>query len=114
MNANERRRETRVDARMPLRFRPVANLNAPEQKGESENISPLGVYFTTDFPLTVGSVLVMWMTMPAGVTAGDARDVRCLARVMHAAPTGRLIRKVGVGVRIESFATAARAERWAS
>jgi hypothetical protein len=114
LDAHERRRQTRVDARIALRFRPVENLNVPEQKGESENISPLGVYFTTDFPLAVGSVLVMWMTMPAGVTASDARDVRCLARVMHAAPTGRLIRKIGVGVRIESFAAAARAERWAS
>jgi hypothetical protein len=114
MDGRDRRRETRVDVRVPLRFRPVANLNVPEQKAESENVSPLGVYFTTDFPLTVGAVLVLWMTMPAQVTEGDARDVRCLARVMHVEPTGRLVRKVGVGLRIDEMAAAARVERWAS
>jgi hypothetical protein len=115
MDAHERRRETRVDVRMPLRFRPLANLNVPEQKAESENVSPLGVYLTTDFPLTVGALVVLWMTMPTQMTAsGESRDVRCVARVMHAEPTGRLVRKVGVGLRIESFASAARAERWAS
>jgi hypothetical protein len=40
--------------------------------------------------------------------------VRCLARVVHVEPTGRLVRKVGVGLRIEQYAAAARAERWAS
>ena len=114
MDGRDRRRETRVDVRVPLRFRPVANLNVPEQKAESENVSPLGVYFTTDFPLTVGAVLVLWMTMPAQVTEGDARDVRCLARVMHVEPTGRLVRKVGVGLRIDEMAAAVRVERWAS
>jgi PilZ domain len=114
MDAHERRRETRVDVRIPLRFRPMANLNVPEQKAESVNVSPLGVYFTTDFPLAVGARLVLWMTMPPQVTAGESRDVRCVARVVHVEPTGRLVRKVGVGLRIESFASAARVERWAS
>ena len=114
MDAQERRRETRVDVRVPLRFRPMSNPNVPEQKAESENVSPLGVYFTTDFPLTVGTVLVLWMTMPAQMTASEAREVRCLARVMHIESTGRLIRKLGVGLRIEDTAAAARTERWAS
>lgn len=114
MDANERRRETRVDVRVPLRFRPVANPNVPEQKAESVNVSSRGMYFTTDFPMKVGAELVLWMTMPAQVTASGARDVRCVARVVHVEPTGRLVRKVGVGLRIESVAAAARIERWAS
>ncbi|MGB6431838.1 MAG: hypothetical protein WBF06_14730, partial [Candidatus Acidiferrales bacterium] len=86
MDAQERRRETRVDVRIPLRFRPIASPHVPEQKADSENVSPLGVYFTTDYPLKVGVVIVLWMTMPAQVTASVARDVRCLARVVHVEP----------------------------
>jgi hypothetical protein len=114
MEAQERRRQTRVDVRIPLRFRPLDNMHVPEQKAESENVSQLGVYFTTDFPLKVGAMVVLWMTMPAQVTEKAACDVRCLARVVHVEPTGRLVRKVGVGLRIEQYAAAARAERWAS
>ena len=114
MDAQERRRETRVDVHIPLRFRPLENTNVPEQKAETENVSQLGVYFTTDVPLRVGAMLVLWMTMPTQVTEKEPRDVRCLARVVHVEPTGRLVRKVGVGLRIEQYAAAAKTERWAS
>lgn len=114
MGAEERRNGTRVDVRIPVRFRPISNPYVTEQRAESVNISRLGVYFTTDFPLKVGAMLVLWMTMPSEVTEQEAREVRCLARVVHVEPTGRLTRKVGAGLLIEQLAAVARAERWAS
>jgi Tfp pilus assembly protein PilZ len=114
MDEQERRRETRVDVRVPLRFRPISNPYVPEQSAETENVSQLGIYFTTDFPLAVGATLVLWLTMPSQVTGAEPREVRCIARVVHVQPTGRLVRHNGVGLRIEQFASAARAERWAS
>jgi PilZ domain-containing protein len=114
MEGRDRRRETRIDMQIPLRFRPLGNSIAPEQKAESTNVSPLGLYFTTDFPLTVGSLIVVWMKLPAALTAGEPRDVRCVGRVVHVEPTGRLVRQVGVGLRIEQSEYGANVVRWAS
>ena len=114
MDGKERRSEVRLDVRIPVRFRPVLNPYVPEQRAESVNISPLGVYLTTDFPLKVGSMLVLWMTIPSEATAKRARDVRCVARVMHVEPTGRLVRKLGAGLLLEHVATVSVGERWAS
>ncbi|MGD0842300.1 MAG: PilZ domain-containing protein [Candidatus Acidiferrales bacterium] len=114
MQAQNRRRETRTELRIPLRFRPLGSLDMPEQQAESENVSQFGVYFTTDFPLTVGCVLVLWMKLPAKLLKGEPREARCIARVVRAEPTGRLVRQLGVGLRIEQCEFGARAERWVS
>src|SRR5271170_5992494 len=45
MSSRERRVDTRVNIRVPLRFRSLTNPGATEQLAESENISQRGVYF---------------------------------------------------------------------
>lgn len=114
MHAQDRRREMRVEMRNRLRFGPLDDPNVAEQQAESENVSQLGAYFTTDFPLKVGCVLVVWMTMPSRLLTGAAREARCLARVVRAEPTGRRTRQLGIGLRIEQCEFGVRAERWVS
>jgi len=103
-----------MEMRIPMRFRPLEDPNVAEQRAESENVSQFGVYFKTDFPLKVGCVLVVWMNMPTKLLTGEAREARCVARVVRAEPTGRRNRQLGVGLRIEQCEFGARAERWVS
>ncbi len=57
MNSRERRYDTRVNIRVPFRFRVLNSPDALEQTGESENISQRGILFATALPLQVGTPL---------------------------------------------------------
>ena len=43
----ERRNETRVNVRIPLKYKLMGNQSAGEQIGESENVSQRGVFMWT-------------------------------------------------------------------
>ena len=51
MSSSERRIDTRVNVRVPLRFRALNNPGSTEQTAQSENISQRGLYFMTNVPL---------------------------------------------------------------
>jgi hypothetical protein len=114
MNNKERRLDTRVNVRVPLRFRTLNNPGSVEQVAESENISQRGIYFETAIPLHVGTPVELSLRMPAELAGKSASDVRCVARVVHTRPS-TLSGKPGVGLHIERYeAKAASVERWAS
>jgi hypothetical protein len=114
MNTKERRLDTRVNVRVPLRFRTLNNPNSVEQSAESENISQRGIYFETAVPLHVGTPVELSLRMPQEVAGKSPSDVRCVARVVHIRPS-TLSGKPGVGLHIERYvAKAATAERWTS
>lgn len=114
MNTKERRLDTRVNIRVPLRFRTLNNPNSVEQNAESENISHRGIYFETATPLKVGTPVELSLRMPEGLAGKAPSDVRCVARVVHIRPS-TLSGKPGVGLHIERYeAKAATVERWAS
>ena len=75
MSSSERRIDTRVNVRVPLRFRILNSSESTEQTAESENISQRGIYFTTAFPLESGNAT-------GSVPADAARDCREDRRVM--------------------------------
>jgi PilZ domain-containing protein len=115
MSSSERRIDTRVNIRVPLRFRALNNPGATEQTAESENISQRGVFFSTNVPLKVGTPVEVSLRMPQELAGKVASDVRCVARVVHvrqnAVPGGPL----GIGLHIERYeARATMRERWAS
>src|SRR6267142_4393820 len=64
MSSNERRVDTRINIRVPLRFRSLNIPNSAEQTAESENISQRGIYFETEFPLKIGTPLEVSLRMP--------------------------------------------------
>jgi hypothetical protein len=114
MNTKERRLDTRVNVRVPLRFRTLNNPNSVEQNAESENISQRGVYFETAVPLNVGTPVELSLRMPLEVAGKSSSDVKCVARVVHIRPS-TLSGRPGVGLHIERYeAKAATAERWTS
>lgn len=115
MNSNERRIDTRVNVRVPLRFRTLDSSGSAEQTAECENISQRGMYFTTSFPLKVGMPLEVSLRMPQELAGKTASDVKCVARVVHVHANSRLGGKAGIGLHIERYeARDSSGERWAS
>jgi PilZ domain-containing protein len=115
MSSRERRIDTRVNTRVPLRFRILNNPGSPEQTAESENISQRGIFFATNVPLNVGTPLEVSLKMPQELAGESTADVRCVARVVHVQPDSLLGGKAGIGLHIERYETGVAArERWAS
>ena len=83
MNSRERRVDTRVNIRVPLRFRALNNPGAVELTAESENISHRGLYFSTNYPFKVGTPVEVHMKMPLELVGQASSEVKCIARVVH-------------------------------
>jgi len=109
----DRRNETRVNLRLPLRFKVIGNQDAGEQIAESENLSQRGVFMWTAYPLNIGVQVELKLTMPREISGGMTSQVHCTARVVriHEGDSGGL---TGVGLRIERYHATAERERWAS
>lgn len=109
----DRRNETRVSLRLPLRFKVIGNQNSGEQIAESENLSQRGVFMWTAYPLNIGVQVELKLTMPREISGGPTSQVHCTARVVrvHEGDSGGL---TGVGLRIERYHATAEKERWAS
>jgi len=120
MNSRERRYDTRVNIRVPFRFRVLNTPDALEQTAESENISQRGILFATALPLKVGTPLEVSLQMPQELAGKSSSDVKCVARVVHVQPNAFLGGKAGIGVHIERYEAVAAAgaavmkERWTS
>ncbi len=114
MTTSERRSSPRLNLRIPLRFRPIANTTILQQRAESVNLSQHGVYFTTDFPLKVGTPLELFLKMPKELAGEVSPELRCNARVVRVEPNAFGGNATGVGVHIEGYETATAVERWAS
>ena len=115
MSFSERRVDTRVNIRVPLRFRALNIPDSAEQDAESENISQRGIYFETDVPLKVGTPLEVSLRMPRELSGKSSADVSCVARVVHVHPKPLAGGKAGIGLHIERYETKSLArERWTS
>ena len=110
----DRRRETRVDLCVPLKFRALTLSPSGEQAAESINLSQRGMCVSTSYPLAIGTMLEVFLTMPKELTGKAASEVRCTARVVHVR-RATLSSKTEVGLRVERYEPAAQVrERWAS
>jgi len=112
MSLTNRRNETRLAVRMPIRFRPITEPPSAEQSAESVDISQHGLYFTTSFPLRVGEKVEIHLRMPRELSQNVAQ-VRWDARVVHIEQETPA-RKIGVGVRVERASPLAERESWVS
>jgi c-di-GMP-binding flagellar brake protein YcgR len=110
MNSINRRAEARVDARMPIRFRPITNPPSAEQSAESANISEHGLLFWTNCPLRVGEEVEIYLRMPPELSQSMIQ-MRWNARVVHVEPDGSAGRNC-IGVRVETYAPVVERECW--
>jgi hypothetical protein len=110
MNSRERRIDTRVNIKVPFRFRVLNNPGATEQIAESINISQRGLLFATAIPLKVGTPLKVSLKMPRELAGPGSNDVECVARVVHVQPRAFFGGKAGIGLHIERYEAGAAAE----
>src|SRR5713226_2559336 len=89
MNSNKRRVAPRMNLRIPLRFRPITIPTLPEQRAETLNLSQNGVFFATDYHLTVCSPVELLLKMPRELTGKESSEVLCNARVVDVEPVVR-------------------------
>lgn len=87
MSLAERRRENRIMLQIPFQYRSLAKPTDPTRKAMTQNISPRGLYFTTNLPFMVGSEAEVTLEFPRAITGKDPLPMRCTARVMHVEPT---------------------------
>jgi Tfp pilus assembly protein PilZ len=115
MSSSERRIDTRVNIRVPLRFRALNNPGSTEQTAESENISQRGIFFSTNVPLNIGTPVEVSLRLPQELAGKSTSDVKCVARVVHVRPSSAPGGLSGIGLHIERYeAKASVRERWAS
>ena len=115
MSSSERRIDTRVNIRVPLRFRALNNPGSTEQTAETENLSQRGMYFMTNVPLKVGTPVEVSLRMPQELAVRSSSDVKCVARVVHVRQSSTPGGLSGIGLHIERYeAKASARERWAS
>jgi hypothetical protein len=109
----DRRNETRVNVRIPLRFKLIGNQTAVEHLAESENVSQRGVFMWTAYPLKMGAQVELRLKMPNEISGVPPSEVLCTARVIRIqeSDSGGLL---GVGLQIERYHATGERERWAS
>jgi hypothetical protein len=113
MKASERRKEPRVNVRETVRFRPVTDPVSPEQLAETVDMCQRGICIATDFPLSLGAQVELYVKIPQEVSGGDPVDARCVARVVHIGSNGNGSKRL-VGMRIERYECLNLRERWVS
>lgn len=100
----ERRRHTRIDARVPVTFASKDDF----VKAYTENISKGGIYFETTERLSPNGRLELSLAPP-----GAAKEIKVIGRVTRMSSRqeeqdGKMVRMYGYGVRFEEIPSAER------
>jgi hypothetical protein len=96
----ERRAARRFTMSLPLKVRVAPTNGAPEEAGETRDISFRGLYFIMSTMVEKGSKIEFVLTLPQQITLAGDVHIRCYARVLRVeAHDG----KSGVAARIERY-----------
>ena len=110
----DRRRETRVDLCVPLKFRALTLSPSGEQAAESINLSQRGMCVSTSYPLAIGTHARSFPDHAEGID-GQGRVGGPLHGARGSRARATLSSKTEVGLRVERYEPAAQVrERWAS
>lgn len=102
ITAMERRRTERLKMRIGLRVS-ILNPTMQEQRTESLNLSPGGIYFATNLPLHRGTPVQLRFKMPEEITHTPATDWVCMGHVVHVKPVSSPNGLLGVGVQFDCY-----------
>lgn len=114
MNLTERRSSTRLNLKVPLRFRILSGTNTGYQEAETVNLSQQGVYFFSNTPPAVGTQLEVQMKMPSAISGQPTAHVRCTGHVVRVERHDFAGGPPGVGVHFDHLEAAAVAGHWVS
>ena len=99
---SERRNSPRHFLRTAMRVR-APNSEWSEHRAQSENLSEKGVFFATDAPLVIGSVLEILLKMPEEISGRPTTEWRCTGRVVRLKPVDSPRGRLGVGVQFDFY-----------
>ena len=105
----DRRLSFRHKIRTPLRIR-IWKSAAPEQRGESLDLSEQGILFATDSPMAIGTVVEVLLKMPEQITGEPTTEWLCSGHVVHVDPVDSPRGKHGVGVQFDCYQISRRQE----
>lgn len=105
MSDQERRKAPRMNAKLPLKLRPVEGTTPYMVSADSVNVSERGLFFTMTGPIKAGTRIELSFTMPAEVTGSIAMKIRCVGRVIRVEDTPQADGRTGVAAYIERFET---------
>jgi len=114
MKLTERRASTRLNLKVPLRFRVLAASDSNFQETETVNLSQHGAYFFSEAPPAVGTQLEMNLKMPTEISGKPPTQVRCTGSVVRVERHDFAGGPPGVGVHFDRLEAIASAERWVS
>ena len=103
--APERRVSKRYRHRTPLRVH-IWKSPAPEQREESLDLSPHGVYFASATPFRIGETVEIFFTMPEEITTEPNAEWRCTGHVVRVEQARHGSAGTGVGVRFDCYEVA--------
>src|SRR2546421_9964785 len=78
----ERRMARRFAVKVPLRYR-LRRKAAEEQTSQSENLSELGVFFSSDETLSIGAAIDVRMEVPANLGDMRAAEWLCIGHAVR-------------------------------
>jgi PilZ domain len=78
----DRRSAHRHNLKIPLRYR-VGRHSSSQHVSESANVSALGISFTSDQELRVGSIVDLWIEMPTEINGTSVSHWLCTGHVVR-------------------------------
>ena len=108
---SERRRSVRHEVKTALRIR-IWKSKAPEERGQSENLSEKGILFATDSEIVVGTVLEILLKMPETITGEQTTEWLCSGHVVRVEPMDSPRGRLGVGVQFDCYEIPRVTEAW--
>lgn len=102
ISSQDRRVSRRLSFKIPLRVR-IWKSTAPEQRGESLNLSQAGVFFATNSPIREGETVEILLKMPEEVTAEPTTEWRCTGHVVRVERVDSSRERMRVGVQFDCY-----------
>lgn len=100
--SRDRRFSQRHNFKTALRVR-VWKSGLPEERAESVNLSPRGIFFASNSRLTEGEVVEILLKMPQEITGQPTTEWRCTGQVVRVEPANSFQGKFGVGVQFYCY-----------
>jgi PilZ domain len=100
--ASDRRLFHRHDFKTALRIR-LWKSAIPEQRNESVNLSERGIFFATNSPMSIGTVVEVLLKMPEQITGEPTTEWLCSGHVVRVNPIDSPRGRLGVGVQFDCY-----------
>lgn len=98
----ERRLAGRHRVKTPLRIH-IWKSQIPDAAGESLDLSPRGMFFSTEAMLREGETVEVFFEMPEEITGEARSEWRCTGHVVRTKPIETIGGRLGVGVQFDCY-----------